>query len=606
MNDDTIRTTTPSRFRRFLVLALLWTVCAYLVGWYLPTTPPYLALIANFLFAVPIAISGAYSSAAVQTRRASYFHPRGWAFRILSGRILRSLFWIAWALVSSLFMLIQFATYSNWDWIALLLLIPFFWIIYSRLHRWLSGELRMRFHATHFAILSTRRVGMFLLFALYALIIWLTFESDSFKSFFGQLTATKAVIPGPDASVVVQIGLELTSLSDDVVARLSGYLTALNGHLELALWLLSTFVVFFNTVATFSCFTLKRIDYRRVIGPITQDELPPPLTRTRLAVATAIVTVVAVFIYPRLFAHLEDALRRNPEISEAVPTLHREIVEKIDTFLYKPGTIGKVLVTQAAALQQVKAVRTLLDPTIDSAFAQLEGNVDSYLDWYYSLPAEYIRIAKMMTGDLERYMEAKLVEHLREEEAFKELSSEIKAALDRNKQLLGQYQLIVSIILEENRLDIDEARTTISRRSSLDEILRLPEVEGALSLDERLTGSVVGAGVGVGLGATIAAKIASKGLFKAAATAVTKAVAAKAAGTAGGAAIGALLGSIIPVAGTVVGGAIGGLIGGVIVDSALLSVDEFFSREEFKNEILDEIQRSKESYKETLFATKKL
>lgn len=59
-----------------------------------------------------------------------------------------------------------------------------------------------------------------------------------------------------------------------------------------------------------------------------------------------------------------------------------------------------------------------MEGQVDRAFDRMEQNVDGYLDWYYSLTAEYVRLAKLLTGDIEGYMEQKLSEHIQKGEAY--------------------------------------------------------------------------------------------------------------------------------------------------------------------------------------------
>ncbi|MBP9871825.1 MAG: hypothetical protein KBC53_10095, partial [Nitrosomonas sp.] len=65
-------------------------------------------------------------------------------------------------------------------------------------------------------------------------------------------------------------------------------------------------------------------------------------------------------------------------------------------------------------------------------------------------------------------------------------------------------------------------------------------------------------------------------------------------GAAAGAATGMALGSFIPGIGTAIGAAIGGVIGGITigltVEKLLLMLEEAFSRDEFKRQILDAIE----------------
>ena len=75
-------------------------------------------------------------------------------------------------------------------------------------------------------------------------------------------------------------------------------------------------------------------------------------------------------------------------------------------------------------------------------------------------------------------------------------------------------------------------------------------------------------------------------------------------GAAAGAATGMALGSFIPGIGTAIGAAIGGVIGGITigltVEKLLLMLEEAFSRDEFKRQILDAIEEERIEFEKFL------
>ena len=86
-------------------MALVWFAAAYLASQYIVELPFGFVVISVFVFAVPIAISGAYSSAVNQTRMMSYYKTNGWFYKLFSGRLIRSSLWVIWALASSFAMI---------------------------------------------------------------------------------------------------------------------------------------------------------------------------------------------------------------------------------------------------------------------------------------------------------------------------------------------------------------------------------------------------------------------------------------------------------------------------------------------------------------------
>jgi hypothetical protein len=312
-----------------------------------------------------------------------------------------------------------------------------------------------------------------------------------------------------------------------------------------------------------------------------------------------LITFIALFVYVPLFTQLEKWTREHPNVIATIKKLERE-AERIDGVLYNPGTIQKIEVAKAVALGKLDVSRATLAGQIDRAFDRMEHNVDRYLDWYYSLPAEYVRLAKLMTGEIEGYMEKKLYEQLQQGEAFKEVSDAITAALASHKNVMEEYRQAIKAIMDASRLVLPPmAEAKVVNDMSLNDILSLPTHLDVVAFERRAAGGAVAAGVS----AAIAAKVASKGLFKAAAKAVSKMAIAKASGILVGMGSGAVIGSVVPVIGTVIGGALGGLIGGLAVDQALLKLEELISRDEFKREMLLAIQEARVAFKARLLGT---
>ena len=205
-------------------------------------------------------------------------------------------------------------------------------------------------------------------------------------------------------------------------------------------------------------------------------------------------------------------------------------------------------------------------------------------------------------------MEEKLAEYLYKSDPLKNASKAIDDVVKANEAALIDYQAAVKRILGERRLDVLDIPNQVVRKTSMLDVLTLPDHPEVIVLRGRLTSSAVagfgGVVVGTMIGKKVAGKVASKGVMKIAAKAVAKAVASKTTaveGAAGGAVIGAAAGSVIPLVGTAVGAVIGAAVGGiattVAVDKTLLILEEQLSREKFKGEILGSIAEAKKEWK---------
>ena len=176
---------------------------------------------------------------------------------------------------------------------------------------------------------------------------------------------------------------------------------------------------------------------------------------------------------------------------------------------------------------------------------------------------------------------------------------------------LQQNQESVDQILAENRIQPITAQVDIARHSPLDALKDPPSHSVIVNLENRLllSGGAGAAGAVSGaIAGKVTAKVVGKGAIKLGAQALIKVTAGKAVsalgGAAAGAASGAAIGSVIPGAGTALGAAVGGVIGGitvgVTVEKLLLMLEESFSREEFKHQILEAIEEARLEFNESL------
>jgi len=391
----------------------------------------------------------------------------------------------------------------------------------------------------------------------------------------------------------VQIALRISTFADGFKSYAVGHFSYFGSHLPLLITALGNYVVFFNVCTTLSCFSISTHEMRRIIGPLSDEDVPPTIHKVRTFIASAVVTIVTLFIYLPIFAGIEAWVKGHPEVLEEIGVLEKR-VENIDGAIYAPGTIAKIELAKAVALGKLNVSRATMEGQVDRAFDRMEQNVDGYLDWYYSLTAEYIRLAKLLSGEIEDYMAQKLSEHIQKGDAYQMLADSLATAASTNKAAMDEYRVSTEAILRANRLGDEIKQTVVVKTMSMKEPVHLDVISP--------TARASGVAIGAGIGAAVTAKVVSKGIFKAAAKAVAKMAASKVAGAGGGAVIGGVIGSVIPGAGTVVGGVIGGVIGGVLVDATLLKLEESISREKFKQEIVTTIRNAKVEFKNKLFA----
>ena len=77
---------------------------------------------------------------------------------------------------------------------------------------------------------------------------------------------------------------------------------------------------------------------------------------------------------------------------------------------------------------------------------------DGYLTWYYSLPAEYARLSKVLVGDLEEYMARELEAKLGSGDPFAAVEAEFTRILAADAVVEAEYREAIAGILARNRV----------------------------------------------------------------------------------------------------------------------------------------------------------
>lgn len=225
-----------------------------------------------------------------------------------------------------------------------------------------------------------------------------------------------------------------------------------------------------------------------------------------------------------------------------------------------------------------------LTPLINEAYDKRVDNVDAYLDWYYSLPADYDRLIQFFAGSIEDGMKAQLEEKINEGVEDSELSEVyddfIQQATDLEEDMKAK--------LDEHELKDIPAFLIVERIDLSPEFLSEPmkPAEELLETRQRFGVSAV-AGIGSGLIAKsvvehilaketvgemanrLVAKLGSSGIVK---------VVTSATGTA-----------IAPGVGTVAGIGIG-----VLSDYLFLKADEAWNRDAYRQELIDAIEEDRQ------------
>ena len=566
-----------------VILAALWAM-AHRVG----ALPAWAFAAAGIVLALPLALTGGYGAAMRRQRMLQVLDHGGWARRWLSGPALRVALALVIGLCLALLLLVRLIGQGLAEWAAVAaaaLAVPLCAALWDRLA---GGQI-----APEYRLLARVTAGRVLGAAL-ALALYLA------------LRGAPAPMPeGPFRSATVEqavlIAWQWRLLEDFAL----GQLAVLGDWGRLAAGLVAAFgniALVWTAAGLPACFLLTREARHRALAPVGSDAPRPG----PMGWAAAIATILLLFVYLPGLAALEAGLRDLPRENRPSEIFVTR-VEEIGGQFFEPGTIaeltGRRVEVQADA---APGARQVLEDQIDAGFDAMIGNVDLFLDWYYSLPAEYAQIAHLLAGDFEAYLATQLADHLSAGAPFAGLETELARLEALDTALQPELEQDLRALADQRRIDVAPDQPVAVTGSA--EATTMFDLDGAGiadtiagGLQARLTVAGGTAGLAGALTGAVVAKLGAKGVTKAAAKAALKVAASKgvggSAGAGAGVAAGGLVGSVVPglgtVAGAVIGGVVGGLAVGVGTDFMLIKLEETLSRDTLRGEMVAALDASR-------------
>ena len=592
---DTVRL---PRWAAFLVLS--WGALLALLGAARAASawPPWLLLALLVGLSVPIFFFGSWRASLRRAHELRLFRDGGRLRHLLGRPVLRTVVWLAAAPMLALAVFVSAAA-ANRPTIVAFMVPPALCLVFLLCDRVLRAEVA----APHRRAMAIRTAVLLAPVLLVVADFAVTLLWGDIPHYATLADAVRANISTEAArSVVLDELLRLAAYVNAMEAFALGRVGDWGGVLRAVAWVgfAALNLAFYAGLArAVAILLLPRSELRRALLPASDAPVPRRLAAVEAAITSALATILVVFILIPGLAAAEAWLSANR------PSIYAEtMVERIDDQIVRPGTIDILDKLRRETVKGLGVDQAALSQAANAGFDAMERNVDAFLDAYYSLPAEYLRIAALLMGetDLEQRLTDDLAQYLMADAPFGDYEARLKAALGSADRVRAIYETAVNDVLRIMALDLPaDARLRVvasAPRSGL--ALPKPDVEVTTPGSRGVTSAAAGGIVA----ALVVKKIAAKGTLKLAAKAVAKVVASKAAGASGGAGAGALaggaIGSAVPVIGTAVGAAVGGVIGGLAVgvgvDYLILKLEEAWSREEFRQQLLAAIEEQRAAF----------
>lgn len=534
------------------------------------------------------AVGLAYQLVVRKTHRQVMFNENGVHSRINRGRILGLTVSFVTSAAFTIGLLLEAPKWERPEWLLLACAIPLFCIVAMIANRVLSREFKSEYRTSR-TVLYSSAITAVLLCAAYAAMIWLSPVAT-----FADAARAFESVPKPfDASpsaLMAEVG-KITALADGFAAFGMSKAAEVSPAGYVAWKMVLYASVAFGFANLLGACSLGLAELRRVFEPLPENGSlghdPAIVWRYVATVALLPILLIASFL-------AADSSAATVAASNEYTAAEKFVGEKVGLAVYVLD--GKYYEQEAAqrAVEEARAQwaavaseaeETLL-PLVNESYDARIANVDAFLDWYYSLPADYERLANMITGNVDSFVEDQFVSQIEagiddtriaeELDAFTGQRAAIEAEL---METLAQYEIT----------DLPDWMLTTRQALDISFLTEMPQATQELVGEGGRFGISAAAGVGSGVIAKrIIKKAAGKEFFKVIVARISSALASRGIGAAAGGAVGTALGPV----GTVVGIALGTAVG-VGVDYGMLKLDEAQNREQYRQEIVQSIEESR-------------
>ena len=575
-----------------------------------------------------------YHAVVKKTINQAALHAGGMLGRINGGRTFRLVAAFIVSAVGVAGLLVASVGWDAWQWGLAVAAVPLFLLVYMLVDKVVGKEAALLFRASLGVRVSACITGALLLVASFALLAAQpTPEVTSATEAF--LSAENPFASSP-STIMSEAGLAVSyadALSTYGLSRL-GELNVFGRYCAQGLLLLSSL---FGLAGLLGTCALDLRELKRVFLPlekigagqetVARASRGTDAPRSVLLKAPIVAAIAAPLILVGAFVASDSALAQMKAADELTPA-ENLVREAFGTTAYvldgkyydqqQVQTLMEETTVKTASLSE--NARNDLVPLVNAVFDARVANVDSYLDWYYSLGADYERLGKLITGTIESFVADQLTESLEAGVDDSEFVSTLQSYVDQAAAINAEYEEGLAnselIGIPEWLLTSTEAITADFLSGPIEPTQRLLDAGARFGISA-VAGGVGGVAAGVVTSKAIggaAEKAAGKQAAKAAEKAVTKNIGSKIVEKAAGKAffkaivsrIGSMIGSrgvgaaVGGAAGTLVGPGVGTAVGiaagaaiGVGVDYGLLMLDEAQNRESYKAEIIEAIEEER-------------
>lgn len=555
-----------------VLFLLLWIVTRVL-----PIVPFAGWVLVSLISGVLLSLWMIYIRIIVKTQRTLTLNTKGGCISFFNnGRLLLYIISLCVAIPSAFYTLFLLSCIPNEAWLYLLPILPIYGIcrtIIAKMLRHESAEWMQAARLGNWTILSTSIITLLVYFSL-NIILGTPYSPDSVDAI-----RAAAINPFP-----IQSAPFLHELGNwvNLLESYKKYILQLcdNTYIIAGFAAFTQLIIFGSISTCFSIATLPKGEFKRIFANLSIE--PAGLSiKKRFVSLFLLLGLIITALYG--WGVQRAASQGCPELSQwrirvqvigdkTVIQVRDEIFTRDFEPLLRDWNKRKLALHEQFS-ERLKGQEATLNQ-------EIEVRVDQYLDWHYGLGAEYARTASLVSDTAESYIKNKYQELI-----FKPLD------FSGMEHVLKEYHAEIQMLNKE--MDALKKNYLVSDPSGAE--VRLLDQGLTTTIEDRLVASSI-SGLAAGslagvLTSKVTKKLFQKAIGKLVIKQLVKAGASKAVAASSGAAVGGAIGSTVPLVGTAIGIAVGAGVG-LAADYLMLKGDEYFNREEYRQELLNIIHET--------------
>lgn len=582
----------------YLVKAAALGGLLYLFAQHAGSLPPLAIALVWAALSTVGALGLTYHRVVRKTLKQYEYQAKGWLSRINGGRVICLVVAFVGSAVCMAGLMFELPKWGALEWVLGAAAIPVYLAVSLGVQRFVRGEIKPAFKAARVAAISSGIIAVVLIALGVALSLGEQ-PADTFASASEAFLAAPQPYENSPSVLMAQAGM-VVALVDGFTAYGASCAAEASGWLYVGVKCLLVASAFGGIAGLLGVCSLELRELRRVFLPLEAAASPSDSHGAVKHVVVVAVLLPVALVGGYLGTDWAAARAVQTEEYTAAQRFVRDQVDLavfvLDGAYYDYQSVQDLIAeTQTASVELAQEAKATLVPLINASYDARLANVDAYLDWYYSLPADYERLVRLITGSVEEYVAQQFIEQIEAGVDDSELASQLQGYWDRASALKDN---LMERLAGCEVADVPDWLPVTKDALEMDTLLaNLESSQQLVSAGERMLVSAgVGTAAGVGTGMVakqlvnkaLASKLTEKAFFKVAVEKIGGMLASRTAGSVAGGAVGAIGGPVGVAAGVLAGGAVG-----VGVDYGLLKWDEAWNREGYRDEIVQTIEEAR-------------